>query len=79
LSDSPDDTVAAEALADGLAAMNAEFAVPSPREFGIDPQAWESKIDLMADQALASGSPANNPRLADKAEILALYRAVYAG
>ena len=78
-SDSPDDAVAAEALADGLAAMNAEFAVPSPRQFGIDPQAWESKIDLMADQALASGSPANNPRLADKAEILALYRAVYAG
>jgi alcohol dehydrogenase class IV len=78
-SDSPDDAVAAEALADGLAAMNAEFAVPSPRQFGIDPQAWESKIDLMADQALASGSPANNPRLADKAEILELYRAVYAG
>ena len=77
--DSPDDAVAAEALADGLAAMNAEFAVPSPRQFGIEPQAWESKIDLMADQALASGSPANNPRLADKAEILELYRAVYAG
>ncbi len=78
-SDSPDDAVAAEALANGLTAMNAEFAVPGPREFGIDQSAWESKIDLMADQALASGSPANNPRLADKAEILALYRAVYAG
>ena len=37
-SDSPDDAVAAEALADGLAAMNAEFAVPTPREFGIDPR-----------------------------------------
>ena len=32
----------------------------------------------MADQALASGSPANNPRVPEKAEIMALYRAVYA-
>ena len=78
LTDSPDDRVAAEALADGLATMNAEFAVPTPRQFGIDPHAWESKLDLMADQAIASGSPANNPRVPEKAEILALYRAVYA-
>jgi alcohol dehydrogenase class IV len=77
LSDSADDAVAAEALAEGLAAMNVEFAVPGPREFGIDRQTWESKLDLMADQALASGSPANNPRVPDKAEILALYREVY--
>jgi alcohol dehydrogenase class IV len=28
----------------------------------------------MADQALASGSPGNNPRVPDKAEIVALYR-----
>ena len=27
---------------------------------------------LMAEQALASGSPANNPRVPDKAEIVAL-------
>lgn len=32
----------------------------------------------MADQALASGSPANNPRVPDKAEIIALYRQVWA-
>ena len=31
----------------------------------------------MAEQALASGSPANNPRVPDKAEIVALYRAIY--
>ena len=79
LSDSADDTVAAEALANGLAALNTEFAVPTPRQFGIDEATWEQKLDLMADQAIASGSPANNPRQTDKAEILALYRAVYAG
>ena len=53
--------------------------MPSPRDFGIGREAWEGKIDLMADQALASGSPANNPRVPEKAEILELYRAVYAG
>ena len=36
-------------------------------------------MPTMADQALASGSPANNPRVPDKAEIVALYRQVYAG
>ncbi len=78
LSASRDDSVAAEALADGLAALNAELGVPTPRAFGIDPPAWEGKIELMAEQALASGSPANNPRVPDKSEIVALYRAVYA-
>jgi len=32
----------------------------------------------MAEDALASGSPANNPRPATAGEIAALYRAVYA-
>jgi len=31
----------------------------------------------MAAQALASGSPANNPRVPDAAEIETLYRAVW--
>jgi hypothetical protein len=31
----------------------------------------------MAQQALASGSPGNNPRVPDAAEIVALYRRVY--
>jgi alcohol dehydrogenase class IV len=32
----------------------------------------------MAKQALGSGSPGNNPRVPDEAEIIALYRRVYA-
>lgn len=72
------DDLAATKLADGLEALNTELSVPSPRGFGIDPAMWEAKLDVMADQALASGSPANNPRVPDKAEIVALYRAVWA-
>jgi alcohol dehydrogenase class IV len=71
------DEAAAEKLADGLAALNVELAVPTPSGFGIDPAVWNAKLDLMADQALASGSPANNPRVPDKAEIVALYQAVW--
>jgi alcohol dehydrogenase class IV len=72
----PDD-VAAEKLADGLAHLNADLGVPTPAAYGLDAAAWETKLPLMADQALASGSPANNPRVPDAAEIVALYRAVW--
>jgi alcohol dehydrogenase class IV len=33
----------------------------------------------MAEQALASGSPNNNPRVPNANEIIALYRAVWTG
>jgi alcohol dehydrogenase class IV len=71
------DELAAQKLADGLVTLNTELGVPTPREFGIDAATWEAKLELMAEQALASGSPANNPRVPDKAEIVALYRAVW--
>ncbi len=73
-----DEETACSRLADGLAALNAELAVPGPRAYGIDAAAWEQRLDVMAAQALASGSPANNPRVPVHAEIVALYRAVYA-
>jgi alcohol dehydrogenase class IV len=73
------DAVAAERLAEGLAALNRDLDVPTPAGFGIDKRAWDAKLDLMADQALASGSPANNPRVPSKAEIVALYQVVWSG
>jgi len=72
----PDETAAGK-LADGLVRWNSVLCVPTPAGFGIDPATWNAKLDLMADQALASGSPANNPRVPDKAEIVALYRQVW--
>ena len=72
------DEVAANKLADGLVRWNSVLAVPTPPGFGIAPAAWDGKLDLMADQALASGSPANNPRVPTKEEIVALYRQVWA-
>ena len=73
------DGTAAEKLAEGLAALNRELDVPTPAGFGIDKAEWDAKLPLMADQALASGSPGNNPRVPGKDEIVALYQVVWSG
>jgi len=74
-----DDAAAAAKLLTGLAAWNRDLKVPTPGEFGIADAAWHGKMALMAEQALASGSPANNPRVPEASEIVALYRAVWSG
>ena len=73
------DDAAAERLVAGLTALNAELAVPSPRDYGIAEADWATRMELMAEQALASGSPANNPRVPDAGEIVGLYRSVWSG
>lgn len=56
-----------------LAALNADLSVPSPRSHGISEARWFEVVPEMARQALASGSPGNNPRVPDAAEIERLY------
>ena len=73
------DAVAAGKLVSGLETLNRELAVPTPSGFGIKEADWTGKMELMAEQALASGSPNNNPRVPTAAEIVALYRAVWTG
>lgn len=74
---STEDRRAANALVTELEQLCADVAVPSPRAYGIDQTAWEAKLDIMATQALASGSPNNNPRIPTHDEIVALYREIY--
>ncbi|MDP7702053.1 iron-containing alcohol dehydrogenase [Mycobacterium sp. TY815] len=71
------DQDAARALVDALGDLCSELEVPTPRSYGIDSAAWQSLIPLMAEQAMASGSPANNPVIPEPAEIEALYAQVY--
>ncbi|GAB5387917.1 MAG: iron-containing alcohol dehydrogenase [Alphaproteobacteria bacterium] len=76
---SADDKSACDALLDGLKALNVRLDVPSPFDWGINPDKWATLSPLMAEQALASGSPANNPRIPDAGEIEQLYSAIGAG
>ncbi len=64
-------------LIDELRRLNQDLRVPSPRAYGIDAARYEELLPVMARQALASGSPANNPRVPTDDEIVELYRRVY--
>jgi alcohol dehydrogenase class IV len=72
------DLIANEKLVEELRALNDELSVPTLAAFGVDKEHYFSVIDVMADQAIASGSPANNPRVPAKQEIVELYKSVWA-
>ena len=55
-----------------------DIKVSSLRELGVDREKLEELAPRMAEDALASGSPANNPRPATKEEIIELYKLAYA-
>ena len=64
-------------LLDELRRLNRDLEVPSPRAWGIDARRYEELLPVMASQALASGSPANNPRVPTTDEIIDLYRRIF--
>jgi len=72
--DGESDQGAVGRLVEALHQINADLKVPSPADYGIDQARWDDLLPLMAQQALASGSPGNNPRVPDTEEIVALYR-----
>jgi alcohol dehydrogenase class IV len=78
-SEAEGDQAAAARLLAELEALNRDLDVPSPAAWGIPAERWSAAMPTMARQALASGSPGNNPRVPAESEILALYEAVYAG
>jgi len=72
------DQVAGSKLLEELRSLNQELGVPTPAQYGIKAETWEKLLPTMAQQALASGSPGNNPRVPTAEEIVTLYRRVYA-
>src|SRR5579863_6335839 len=68
------DQSAVNQLIHGLYKRNAELQVPSPKQFGIAKEEYFALLGTMAAQALASGSPQNNPRIPSAEEIEAIYR-----
>jgi alcohol dehydrogenase class IV len=65
---------AVDQLIRGLYLRNAELEVPSPKQYGIEEDRYMALIPTMAKQALASGSPQNNPRIPAMEEIEQIYR-----
>ncbi|MBT8767072.1 iron-containing alcohol dehydrogenase [Metapseudomonas boanensis] len=60
-----------------LQALNDELQVPTPAQFGIDRERFFQLMPTMAQQALASGSPGNNPRVPTVEQMIELYRSLW--
>ena len=70
-----DEAAAGAALIQGLVDLNTRLEVPRLRDCpGFELKKFESVLEKMAADALASGSPQNNPRVPTADEIVALYR-----
>jgi alcohol dehydrogenase class IV len=74
-----DDDRATQALVTSLRELNQQLEVPTPSQYGIAESDWFGSLPMMARQALASGSPAHNPRVPTTEEIEELYREVWEG
>ncbi len=55
-----------------------DIDMPRLGQIGIDEEKFDEVVEQMAADAIASGSPANNPRQATQEEIIALYRICFA-
>jgi alcohol dehydrogenase class IV len=71
------DAQAGRKLVGALFDRNQELEVPSPKKYGLDEERYFELIPKMAKQALASGSPQNNPRVPTSEEIEEIYRQIW--
>lgn len=67
------DTQANIKLVDYLKQLNKELQVPTLEQFGVQKAEFDSLIETMCEQAFASGSPNNNPRIPSLEEMIELY------
>jgi len=68
----------ADAAVSAVERLIDDIQMPRLGQIGIDKEKFEQVIEQMAADAIASGSPANNPRQASAVEIVALYRKCFA-
>lgn len=71
------DSVANQRLLAELRQLNEDLEVPTPKAYGIDKDRYFSLLPTMAEQALASGSPNNNPRVPTIDEMVQLYTEIW--
>jgi alcohol dehydrogenase class IV len=73
-SEGDSDEAAGSALVKGLQELNERLEVPSLGQcVKVDRKVFDEKVEKMASDGLASGSPANNPVVPDVEEIIKLY------
>ena len=60
-----------------LYAINEELQVPTPEQFGISREHFFGNLEVMAEQAIGSGSPGNNPRVPSADDIIQIYKKLW--
>ena len=60
-----------------LYAINEELQVPTPEQFGISREHFFGNLEIMAEQAIGSGSPGNNPRVPSADDIIQIYKKLW--
>jgi len=72
------DQDAADGLADKLYALNSLLSVPTLQQFGVTEDLFSTSFEQMSVEAIASGSPGNNPRVPSTEEVAVLYKEIWA-
>lgn len=75
--DTDSDDVVAEKTVLYIKQLCVELGIPNLKAWGINDEQFENSLEKMATDALASGSPGNNPRIPTKEEIIDLYRVAF--
>lgn len=68
---------AADVAVTSIKELCAKLNIPNLKEWGIDEAEFEASIPKMAEDALRSGSPANNPLVPTKKQMEELYRVCF--
>ena len=68
---------AADLAAESIKRLIKGIKIPSLQELGVGKEELGKLAPRMAEDAIASGSPANNPRQATEEEIVELYKLAY--
>ncbi len=68
---------AAELAVASVKSLCLKLNIPNLKGWGIDQQAFTKAVSKMAEDAIISGSPGNNPRVPTKEELVELYHTCY--
>ena len=69
--------LANEKLVKSLIEINRDLKVSTLAEFGVKKQYFDEVVQMMAEQALVSGSPANNPIVPTVEQMILLYQQLW--